>query len=153
MPASAAIIRLAPEHAASIHELERQCFSAPWSGTQYAAALQQKNFLAFGLFDGNALLGYISLYHMADEMEILNIAVRAGERRRGHGRRLLCLILRLARKMGIRKVFLEVRSDNEPAIRLYTGCGFHYAGMRRRYYADSGADAHCYVYCPDKKSL
>jgi ribosomal-protein-alanine N-acetyltransferase len=39
-------------------------------------------------------------------------------------------------------VFLEVRTDNEPAITLYRGLGFVTVGVRKRYYRASGADAY-----------
>ncbi|EUA92009.1 putative ribosomal-protein-alanine acetyltransferase, RimI [Mycobacterium ulcerans str. Harvey] len=39
-------------------------------------------------------------------------------------------------------VFLEVRTDNEPAIALYRSVGFEQVGLRRRYYRVSGADAY-----------
>ena len=39
-------------------------------------------------------------------------------------------------------VYLEVRTDNEPAINLYTSLGFVTVGLRKRYYQASGADAY-----------
>ena len=39
-------------------------------------------------------------------------------------------------------VFLEVRTDNEPAIALYESTGFVTMGLRKRYYRVSGADAY-----------
>ena len=38
--------------------------------------------------------------------------------------------------------FLEVRTDNEPAIAMYRAHGFEIVGLRKRYYQPSGADAH-----------
>lgn len=127
-----------------MHQVERWCFPLPWSEEQCAAALGQESFAAFGVFRGAALAGYISLYHVAREIEILNLAVLPQERRRGHGRRLTRVALRLARKLGMEKAFLEVRSDNVPAVSLYLACGFRCEGIRRKYYTD-GTDAHLYV--------
>jgi ribosomal-protein-alanine N-acetyltransferase len=39
-------------------------------------------------------------------------------------------------------VYLEVRTDNEAAIALYTSLGFARVGVRKRYYRVSGADAY-----------
>jgi ribosomal-protein-alanine N-acetyltransferase len=39
-------------------------------------------------------------------------------------------------------VYLEVRTDNEPAIAMYLAHGFEHLGLRRRYYQPSGADAY-----------
>lgn len=136
---------LGQRHAAAMYEIERRCFPLPWSREQCAAAFEQKAFAALGLFRHEALLGYISVYHTVDELEILNIAVLPEERRRGHGRRMLCLALRLARKIAITKILLEVRVGNNPAIRLYESCGFRREGVRKKYYADTGEDALVYV--------
>jgi len=136
---------LGPSHAAAMYEIERRCFPLPWSQEQCAAAFGQRAFAALGLFRHEALVGYISVYHTVDELEILNLAVLPEERRRGHGRRLLCLALRLARKMAITKILLEVRVGNKPAICLYESCGFRREGVRKKYYTDTGEDALVYV--------
>ena len=136
---------LGPQHAAAMYEIERQCFPLPWSEEQCAAAFGQKAFVALGIFRHEALIGYISVYHTQDELEILNLAVLPGERRRGHGRRILGVVLRLARKMAINKILLEVRVGNKPAICLYESCGFTRVGVRKKYYTDTGEDALIYL--------
>ena len=136
---------LGPSHAAAMYEMERRCFPLPWSQEQCAAAFGQKAFAALGIFRHEALVGYISVYHTVDELEILNLAVLPEERRRGYGRRLLCLALRLARKVAITKILLEVRVGNKPAICLYESCGFRREGVRKKYYTDTGEDALVYV--------
>lgn len=136
---------LGPAHAAAMGDMERQCFSRPWSEAQCRAAFAQPAFAALGVFCGETPLGYLSVYHTPGEMEILNVAVLPRARRRGLGRRLLRVALRLARKMGMHRALLEVRAGNRPAIALYEGCGFVRAGLRRGYYADTGEDALIYV--------
>lgn len=136
---------LGPQHAAAMYEIERQCFPLPWSEEQCAAAFGQKAFSALGMFRHEALIGYISVYHTLDELEILNLAVLPDERRRGYGRRILGVVLRLARKMAINKILLEVRVGNRPAICLYEGCGFKREGVRKKYYTDTGEDALIYL--------
>ena len=131
-------------HAEKMSAIERECFTLPWSEEQCRAAFGQKAFAAFGLFNGECLEGYISIYHTEDELEILNLAVRPQMRRQGHGKRILRTVLRLARKMDIHRVLLEVRTGNRAAIALYEGCGFQKVGRRRNYYADTGEDALVY---------
>jgi ribosomal-protein-alanine N-acetyltransferase len=58
---------------------------------------------------------------------------------RGIGRRMMTELLEYASEG---TVFLEVRTDNEPAISLYESLGFVNVGLRRRYYRASGADAY-----------
>ena len=102
--------------------------------------------MAFGLLREEELVAYISFYHIGDEVEILNLAVLPTERRSGHGRRILQLVLQAAAKMGIQNVLLEVRTGNLPAVALYESCGFRRLGVRSRYYPDTNEDALIYGY-------
>jgi ribosomal-protein-alanine N-acetyltransferase len=137
--------RLDKNHAKAVHALEQSCFSMPWSEEQCRGAFTQPFFAAFGLMRGTRLLAYVSVYHTADELEILNLAVNPSERRQGLGRRILDMALRVARKMGIEKVMLDVRAGNYPAVSLYQSCGFVRVAVRSHYYSDTGEDALTYV--------
>lgn len=137
-------IRLGIEHAGAIADLEALCFSLPWSASQCLAALRQKNFAAFGLWQKGCLVGYVSLYHFEGEMEIINLAVHPLARRLGHARRMLNLLLQVARKMDILKIVLEVRESNMAAIALYEQTGFIVSGLRKNYYPDTGENALLY---------
>jgi ribosomal-protein-alanine N-acetyltransferase len=70
----------------------------------------------------------------ADESELLTIAVRPGERRRGAGRRLLTAVIEHAREARAQALFLEVGADNPPARALYEAMGFRVVGRRLAYY-------------------
>ncbi len=94
---------------------------------------------------GAELAAYISFYHTADELEILNLAVSPARRRQGLGRRVLAMALQVAEKMGIRKSLLEVRESNIPAIGLYESAGFRQMGRRRNYYRSPDEDALIYA--------
>ena len=74
----------------------------------------------------------------ADEAELLTIAVRPAERRRGAGRRLLTAVIDHAREAGARALFLEVGADNPPARALYEAMGFRAVGTRTAYYRRGG---------------
>lgn len=73
------------------------------------------------------------------EAEILTIAVAEGERGRGIGGALLDALIERARGAGAQDVFLEVRSRDRLAQRLYIGRGFVAVGLRKRYYGDDDA--------------
>ena len=88
----------------------------------------------------DGVAGLILLRTVADEAEILTIAVEAESRRRGAGRRLLDVATQAARAAGAAKLHLEVAATNDAARALYSGAGFIETGRRARYYAD-GADA------------
>ena len=70
----------------------------------------------------------------ADEAELLTVAVRPTERRRGAGRRLLTAVIDHVREAGARALFLEVGADNPPARALYEAMGFRAIGTRTAYY-------------------
>lgn len=129
----------------AVAQLEKQCFSLPWSAELYRHAFAQNAFIAWGRREGNELVGYLTAYHTPDDLEILNLAVRPDKRRRGHARALLDTALRTARKTGILRAVLEVRRTNAPAIALYESLGFSRVGVRRAYYPDTGEDALVYV--------
>lgn len=137
--------RLHVSDAEAMQEMESICFSMPWNLSQCKGALAQDNFAAFGLWLGKALVAYISFFHSAKEMEILNLAVHPLARRKGHGQRLLHLLLQAGHKMGMQKVVLEVRENNLAAIALYEKSGFKMSGLRKRYYTDTGEDALIYI--------
>jgi ribosomal-protein-alanine N-acetyltransferase len=87
------------------------------------------------------LVGYISARQVADEGEILNLAVRRSWRRRGAGAQLLRGMLRRLLQNQVTRVYLEVRESNQPAISLYEKHGFQRTGRRRGYYRDPAEDA------------
>ncbi|MDD2721055.1 MAG: ribosomal protein S18-alanine N-acetyltransferase [Gallionella sp.] len=83
---------------------------------------------------GGGLQGFVVLMPGVGEAELLNIAVAAGQQRKGVGRALLESALALSRERGWGRVFLEVRTGNLPAIALYRSAGFAEIGIRRGYY-------------------
>lgn len=100
--------------------------------------------MAFGIWRIGGLAAYCSFFYFAEEAEIINLAVHPLARRRGLGRRILLLLLQEWRKMGMRKVALEVRENNQAAISLYEGAGFRMTGLRKKYYPDTGENALVY---------
>lgn len=87
-----------------------------------------------------AVIAHLLALVVADEAEIITVAVDPEHHRRGHGRALLDAVLDGWGARGVSRVFLEVRIDNAPARALYAAAGFAEVGRRRRYYAD-GTDA------------
>lgn len=88
-----------------------------------------------------AVVGYICLWEVADELHVTNIAVHPDHRRRGIARALLTRVLDDARRRPVRLVILEVRPSNTEALALYESFGFRVVGRRRGYYYDTGEDA------------
>jgi ribosomal-protein-alanine N-acetyltransferase len=88
-----------------------------------------------------AALGFALVWHAADEIHLLDLAVDETARRRGVGRELVGAVLGYARETRARLVLLEVRRSNQAAIALYESAGFTENGVRRGYYSDNGEDA------------
>jgi [ribosomal protein S18]-alanine N-acetyltransferase len=87
------------------------------------------------------VLAFLNHWRVADELQIMNIAVDPGQRRRGYGSALLADLLATARTLAITAVTLEVRRSNLGAINLYERHGFRQVGVRPRYYSDNLEDA------------
>lgn len=121
--------------------LEKMCFAQPWSAAQIENGLRQGRLAALGLKDSERLLGFIAYYHIADCLEILNIAVIPTQRGQGCGAALLEAACQRARACGARHAVLEVGAANGPALRLYARFGFVQSGRRPRYYPETGEDA------------
>lgn len=86
--------------------------------------------------EGAELVGFLSAWHVADELHVLNVTTRADRRRRGIGRALLETAVAYGCEKRVKHVLLEARRSNHGAIALYRGIGFFATGVRARYYPD-----------------
>ena len=125
--------------------LEKQLFDGddPWPARTFLAELESKHIRYVAAREDDKLVGYAGISRLGRkrpyEYEIHTIGVDPAYQGRGIGRRLMTDLLEYASEG---TVFLEVRTDNEPAISLYESLGFVNVGLRRRYYRASGADAY-----------
>ncbi len=110
---------LTPAHAALIAGMHHICFAEPWSEKAMAELLALPGVHGW-LAAGDKPEGFVMARIAADEAEILTILVLPPYRRHGLARRLLDAALDNARMQGAGKMFLEVASSNEAAMRLYT---------------------------------
>ena len=130
-----------PNHVAQVAELERLCFSDPWSENSVASELDNDLSLWIVALDGDQVVGYVGSQTVCGETDVMNIAVHPDFRRRGIAESLIgCLILELKNR-GSHSLTLEVRASNEGAIALYEKLGFTQVGRRPRYYRNPREDA------------
>lgn len=128
-------------HLGQIAQLERACFSAPWSEELLAQALYNEN-ASYVVAQGEdgSVLGYAGLQVVLDEGYIDNVAVRPDCRRQGIASALLGAFARFA-QAHLAFLTLEVRASNAPAIALYEAHGFVQEGVRKHYYTNPREDA------------
>ena len=128
-------------HVAQIAELEKICFSDPWSEKSIASELN--NELAFWLtaIEGDLVAGYIGSQTVIDETDMMNVAVHPDFRRKGIAEALVNALIEALKSRGSRCLTLEVRASNVPAITLYEKLGFSQIGRRKNYYRNPREDA------------
>lgn len=115
-----------------------QRFGEAWTRSQLAGILPMSGVsLVLAREAGSETVGFSLFRTIADEAELLLIAVLPSHHRRGVGRRLLDDFLERARNEAIARVHLEVR-DGNPAILMYHSAGFSPVGRRRDYYRAPG---------------
>ena len=128
-------------HVAQVAELEKLCFSDPWSENSIASEL--KNPLSFWLvaLDGERIAGYVGSQTVMDESDMMNVAVHPDYRKQGIATALIVGLVEELRKRGSRCLTLEVRASNETAISVYSKLDFQEVGRRKNYYRNPREDA------------
>ena len=134
------IMAMDREHIKSIAELEKICFSQPWSEETLLQAFMNgtKFFVAV---QNSKMLGYIGISCIIDEGYIFNIAVFPEHRNKGVATALLDRVFSLAKDENLAFVSLEVRVSNASAINLYKKTGFKEEGRRPNFYDNPKEDA------------
>jgi ribosomal-protein-alanine N-acetyltransferase len=127
--------------AAAMSELEKQCFSLPWSLKAITAELKNPIARYYGAFSEGRLIGYAGIQVIVDEGHITNIAADPAHRRKGVADALMTELTALAGERKLSFMTLEVRESNLPAIGLYKKYGFSVAGIRPGYYDEPKEDA------------
>ena len=130
------IVPMAAEHLDRLEQLERMCFSRPWSKKMLAEELDNQcaAFLVAEDAATGQVIGYAGLLVAADEGYITNVAVDPSRRRQGVAAQLLQVFDNFAKGNRLAFLTLEVRPSNAAAIALYRGFGFREVGRRRNYY-------------------
>lgn len=120
--------------------LERCCYRFPWSRRQFIDEFDNPvATIEIALVEGQ-IAGYLCSWLICGELQIQNLATSPDFRRRGIGQMLVEYVINRSRREGLSSAWLEVREDNQAAIKLYLSCGFELQGRRKKYYQD-GMDA------------
>ncbi len=136
------ILPMTADHLDEVAELERICFSMPWSRKMLAEELDNAlSAFLVALDDEGRVAGYAGLQVVLDEGYITNVAVRPDCRRRGVAGKLLQVFLDFAQGNRLAFLTLEARASNYDAIALYGSRGFRSVGQRKNYYEHPKEDA------------
>jgi len=118
--------------------IEQASFSMPWSKNLFLSEFRSPAIstlmVALENVSIRTVVGYIVCWLVHDEMHILNLAVTPRCRRSGIARRLVLEALRRSYLKGAKHAYLEVRTSNEAAQKLYANLGFAGTSVRRDYY-------------------
>ena len=134
-------IAMNESHVSQVAELEKLCFSDPWSERSVASELTNPYSYWFVAVDGERVAGYVGSQTAIDEADMMNIAVHPDFRRLGIAERLVTLLCDELAAKNVHALMLEVRASNEPAKALYEKLGFTQVGRRPNYYRNPKEDA------------
>lgn len=119
----------------AVAEIEKACFSEPWSEEGIRAELADKTAVFFVAKHDGKIAGYAGMHNVVGECYIANIAVLPEFRRRGIADALISALIKNARENGGEFISLEVRESNSAAIALYEKTGFEKCGIRKNFYS------------------
>ena len=124
----------------SVHAIECECFSHPWTKEQLMDELKWPYARLLVARAGGGTAGYLDEHIVCGDAHINNVAVSLSARRKGIASALIKEAVRLAKAAGCDAVTLEVRGSNTAAKALYRSLGFSAAGVRRNFYRDPAED-------------
>jgi ribosomal-protein-alanine N-acetyltransferase len=105
-----------------------------WSAEDLSRMGELSGVSAYVSAGPGGITGIVIGRRVADEAEVLNLAVSQENRGKREGRALLERLLKEYTGAGVSRVFLEVRESNEGAIAFYQRWGFRVIGTRKDYY-------------------
>jgi ribosomal-protein-alanine N-acetyltransferase len=122
----------------SILAIEQKATSYPIAKTKIESEFEQENAHILIAEHEDKAVGYLDVWIVLSEAEIINVAVDPDFQKQGIGRSLFHYFAQ--NHPGIKKIHLEVRAGNLKAQKFYQKLGFQTTGRRKSYYAD-GEDA------------
>ena len=135
------LMKMRPEDAFQVAELEKMCFSTPWSEKSIASELENDLALWLVAVENATVVGYVGSQTVCGETDMMNVAVHPNWRRKGIAEQLIHRLITDLNQMGSTCLSLEVRASNAPAIALYQKLDFRVAGRRPNYYRNPKEDA------------
>ena len=91
------------------------------------------------------IVGFILIDLFDDRAEVIDIAVSLLYRNKKIGDKLLKHIIEICKNKGYENITLEVKVNNQPAIKLYKNNGFKILSIRKKYYSNGTLDAYLMI--------
>jgi len=127
-----------PADAKQVSKLHAASMPKPWTASEWHHYLSDPHIRCTLATEGAEALGFVATRQVADEAEVLMIAVAPDSRRRGIASALMHRVAADLTQSPARQLFLEVSTNNHAARDLYSSLGFHQIGRRPGYYQVSG---------------
>ena len=138
---------------AKLAALDKRLQDNPWTEAHFRDELEKKYSTTLLMTDDETdefIAAYIVFWLQAEECEILTVGVDPKLRRLGLAQQLVEMARKLALQAGAKRMVLNVRKSNEPAISLYQKLHFAIEHVRKRFYSN-GEDAYEMVVMLDQK--
>lgn len=129
------ITKMTISHTYDVAEIEKSCFSKPWSQKAIEAELSNENAHFYVLLCDNRVVGYGGMHIAMGECYIANIAVLPDFRKKGFGKAITAHLIKEAEQLNCEFISLEVRPSNTPAVSMYNMLGFEEVGIRKNFYS------------------
>lgn len=131
------IEKLSQKHLDDVYEIEKICFSSPWSREDLEKQIDiDTSYFLVAEVDGKAV-GYMGLQIFSGEGYVTNVAVLPEYRHQG----IAAALIEKQLENPMDFITLEVRQSNIPAINLYTKMGFESVGIRPNFYSNPTENA------------
>lgn len=135
------IVKMTMSHTRDVAEIEKICFSKPWSQKSIEEELKNDCAYFYIITYDNATAGYCGMHIAAHEAYIANIAVLPQYRGNNLGKILTQHLINTAQNNECDFITLEVRPSNTVAVNIYKSLGFKKVGTRKNFYTSPSEDA------------
>jgi ribosomal-protein-alanine N-acetyltransferase len=126
------IKKLWTEDIKAVREIARGSFDKLWDEKEFDYFVSHDSGFCWGVFNNEVLIAYFLGLLVQGELDVISVAVSQAFRRCSVAESCLSFVWSFPE---VRRAFLEVEAQNDPAIKLYGKCGFHKYGLRKKYYA------------------
>ena len=113
-----------------LSQIEKSIFQDPISKIELKNFEEQPAYKIWKI-EEKKIVGFVSFFHVKDEIEIIKICIIKSHQRKNYG----SILINEIKKLKIKKIFLEVSIENVNAINFYLKNGFQKIGIRKGYYA------------------